>query len=120
MNEKETDERGTGPAFVAEGRCGRGGCSVRWRWRHAERCAPKPASVGGGPRWASWSGRRRWPRVGGAATVRVPVLTEGRQVLVETQPVGEVRADKVAASVAAGMLVDFVVSGGTGRRTTGP
>ena len=51
-------------------------------------------------------------RVGGAATVRVPVLTEGRQVLVETQPVGEVRAEQVAASVAAGMLVDFVVSGG--------
>ncbi len=50
--------------------------------------------------------------VGGAATVRVPVLTGGRQVLLETQSVSEVRAEQVAASVGAGSLVDFVVSGG--------
>jgi glyoxylase-like metal-dependent hydrolase (beta-lactamase superfamily II) len=68
--------------------------------------------------------RRTWPtvgfvvgsptvaRVGGAATVRVPVLTGGRQVLLETQLVSEVRAEQVAASVRAGTLVDFVVSGG--------
>jgi hypothetical protein len=41
-------------------------------------------------------------RVGGAATVRVPVLTSGRQVLLETQSVSEVRAEQVAASVRAG------------------
>jgi glyoxylase-like metal-dependent hydrolase (beta-lactamase superfamily II) len=49
---------------------------------------------------------------GGAAEVRVPVLTGGRQVLLETQSVTEVRAEQIAASVAAGTLVDFVVSRG--------
>ena len=49
-------------------------------------------------------------RVGGAATVRVPMLTEGRQMLVETQPVSEVRAEQIAGTVRAGTLVDFVVS----------
>ncbi len=49
-------------------------------------------------------------RAGGAARVLVPLLTEGRQVLVETQPVSEVRAGQIAATVRAGILVDFVVS----------
>ena len=50
--------------------------------------------------------------VGGAATVRVPMLTGGRRVLVETRPVTEVRAQQIADSVRAGALVDFVVHDG--------
>jgi hypothetical protein len=49
---------------------------------------------------------------GGAATVRVSVLTGGLQVVLETQSVTEVRAEQIADSVQAGTLVDFVVSAG--------
>jgi glyoxylase-like metal-dependent hydrolase (beta-lactamase superfamily II) len=51
-------------------------------------------------------------RAGGAATVRVPILTGRRRVVFETQSVSEVRAEQIAGSVGAGTLVDFVVSGG--------
>ena len=51
-------------------------------------------------------------RVGGAAMVRVPMLTGGRRVLVETQSISEVRAQQIAGSVAVGALVDFVLAGG--------